>query len=138
MESRLSRILARVREAVDFLCYWIFNLCAIATLIRVLIAEGILLAALSLLTLMIPTLFSSFLSFPLEQIALGMRALSLTGIAGNGISMLLIALFALIPLFFALRYPGGRDTLAERIALFVLALMLPVALYGILNPGKRV
>ena len=37
MESRLSRILARVREAVDFLCYWIFNLCAIATLIRVLI-----------------------------------------------------------------------------------------------------
>ena len=105
------------------------------TLIRVLIAEGILLAALSLLTLMIPTLFSSFLSFPLEQIALGMRALSLTGIAGNGIAMLLIALFALIPLFFALRYPGGRDTLSERIALFVLALMLPVALYGILNPG---
>ena len=105
------------------------------TLIRVLIAEGILLAALSLLTLMIPTLFSSFLSFPLEQIALGMRALSLSGIAGNGIAMLLIALFALIPLFFALRYPGGRDTLAERIALFVLALMLPVALYGILNPG---
>jgi len=105
------------------------------TLIRILIAEGVLLAALSLLTLMIPTLFSSLLSFPLEQIALGMRSLSLTGTAGNGIAMLLIALSALIPVFFALRYPGGRETLAERIALFVLALMLPVALYGILNPG---
>lgn len=105
------------------------------TLIRVLIAEGILLAALSLLTLMIPTLFSSLLSFPLEQIALGMRSLSLTGTVGNGVAMLLIALSALIPLFFALRYPGGRETLAERIALFVLALILPVALYGILNPG---
>ena len=105
------------------------------TLIRVLIAEGILLAALSLLTLMIPTLFSSLLSFPLEQIALGMRSLSLTGTVGNGVAMLLIALSALIPLFFALRYPGGQETLAERIALFVLALILPVALYGILNPG---
>jgi hypothetical protein len=36
-ESRLSRTLAKVREALDFLCYWLFNLCAIATLIRGLI-----------------------------------------------------------------------------------------------------
>ena len=33
-ESRLSHMLARVRETVDLLCYWLFNLCAIATLIR--------------------------------------------------------------------------------------------------------
>ena len=105
------------------------------TLIRVLIAEGILLAALSLLTLMIPTLFSSLLSFPLEQVALGLRALSLKGASGNGTAMLLIMLIALIPFFFAVLYPRGRETLAERIALFVLALILPVTLYGILNPG---
>jgi hypothetical protein len=37
MESRLSRTLTKVREALDFLCYWLFNLCAIATLIRGLI-----------------------------------------------------------------------------------------------------
>ncbi len=36
-ENRLSRALTRVREALDFLCYWLFNLCAIATLIRGLI-----------------------------------------------------------------------------------------------------
>ncbi len=36
-ESRLSRALTRVREALDFLCYWLFNICAIATLIRGLI-----------------------------------------------------------------------------------------------------
>ena len=29
--------LTRVREALDFLCYWLFNICAIATLIRGLI-----------------------------------------------------------------------------------------------------
>ena len=37
MESRLSRTLTKVREVLDFLCYWLFNLCAIATLIRGLI-----------------------------------------------------------------------------------------------------
>ena len=37
MESRLSRALTRTREVLDFLCYWLFNLCAIATLIRGLI-----------------------------------------------------------------------------------------------------
>ena len=105
------------------------------TLIRVLIAEGFLLAALSLLTLMIPTLFSSLLSFPMEQIALGLRSLSLKGAGGNGTAMLLIMLIAMIPFFFAVLYPRGRETLAERIALFVLALILPVGLYGILNPG---
>lgn len=36
-ESRLSRTLAKVREALDFLCCWLFNICAIATLIRGLI-----------------------------------------------------------------------------------------------------
>ena len=36
-ESRLSRFLARIRRGVDFVCYWIFNLCAMATLLRALI-----------------------------------------------------------------------------------------------------
>ncbi len=36
-ESRLSHLLAKVREVLDFVCYWLFNLCAIATLIRGLI-----------------------------------------------------------------------------------------------------
>jgi hypothetical protein len=36
-ESRLSKALAKIREGLDFVCYWLFNLCAIATLIRGLI-----------------------------------------------------------------------------------------------------
>ena len=36
-ESRLSKILKKIREVVDFLCYWLFNLCAIAALVRALI-----------------------------------------------------------------------------------------------------
>ena len=33
-ESRLSHALRKVREALDFICYWLFNICAIAALIR--------------------------------------------------------------------------------------------------------
>lgn len=33
-ESRISRILRKIREVLDSICYWLFNLCAIATLIR--------------------------------------------------------------------------------------------------------
>ena len=36
-ENRLSRALAKTRAVLDFVCYWLFNLCAIATLIRGLI-----------------------------------------------------------------------------------------------------
>ena len=33
-ESRLSEALRTIRRGLDFVCYWIFNLCAIATLLR--------------------------------------------------------------------------------------------------------
>ncbi len=36
-ESRLSQALAKVRGVLDLICYWLFNVCAIATLIRGLI-----------------------------------------------------------------------------------------------------
>ena len=37
VEGQVSRALRKVREVLDFLCYWLFNICAIATLIRGLI-----------------------------------------------------------------------------------------------------
>ncbi len=36
-ESRLSQALAKIRGVLDFVCYWLFNICAAATLIRGLI-----------------------------------------------------------------------------------------------------
>lgn len=33
-ESRISHALRKTREVLDFICYWLFNLCAIAALIR--------------------------------------------------------------------------------------------------------
>lgn len=36
-ENHLSRALAKLRSALDFLCCWLFNLCAAATLLRGLI-----------------------------------------------------------------------------------------------------
>ncbi len=36
-ESRLSQVLTKVRGVLDLICYWLFNVCAIATLTRGLI-----------------------------------------------------------------------------------------------------
>ena len=33
-ESRISRALRKLREILDVLCYWLFNLCALATLLH--------------------------------------------------------------------------------------------------------
>ena len=33
-EHRISKLLHKIRQGLDFLCYWLFNLCAIATLIH--------------------------------------------------------------------------------------------------------
>lgn len=33
-ESRISQALRKAREVLDFICYWLFNLCAIAALLR--------------------------------------------------------------------------------------------------------
>ena len=38
-ESRISLVLRKLREALDFICYWLFNLCAIAAMIRGLVIE---------------------------------------------------------------------------------------------------
>ena len=75
------------------------------TLVRVLIAEAVLLAALCVLTLLVPSVFSSMLAFPFEQIALGAGAVSRLGSVGNGFAVALLTGLSLIPLFAAFRYP---------------------------------
>ena len=104
------------------------------TLILLLAAEAVLIAVLALMTKLFPLLFTSVLSFPMEQISAGAKALSGTGAVGNGLAMALIAGISLIPAVFALRYPRGKETLAERITLFVLCAVLLLAFRGMVIP----
>ena len=105
------------------------------TLICILILEAVLLSVLAVLTILIPSLFSSLLAFPFEQVALGIKAVSQTGAFGNGIAFAILTGISLIPLFFALLYRQNKAARAERFALVALSAVLFCGLYGMINPG---
>ena len=96
------------------------------TLILILILEAALIAGLVYLSRQYPAWFTSVWSIPMEQIAGGLKALSGIGAFGNGLALAILAGIALIPVIIALRYPRGRETLAERITLTVLAVVIPI------------
>lgn len=104
------------------------------TLITILICETALLSILVLLINRFPELFSSMLAFPFEQIALGLKALSQTGKAGNGLATALWVGISSLPLIPALRCKGNKDAVKEKIALYVLSCILLLSFYGMVNP----
>ena len=106
------------------------------TLILALILEAALIAGLVYLSRQYPAWFTSVWSIPMEQIAGGLKALSGTGTFGNGLALAILAGIALVPVIFALRYPRGRETLAERITLTVLAVVIPIVLWNMVHPGN--
>lgn len=75
------------------------------------------------------------LTFPLEQIALVLRKLSLSGTIGNMIAIIFYILFCLIPVFafFYLRQRGKREKIDR--FLFLLSAVLFVVVYLMINPG---
>ena len=79
----------------------------------------------------LPNLFTTLAAFPLEQIAVGLRYLSLSGAAGNVIAIVLYVLISLIPLVFLLR----KKRQPEDCFLVLLSLHLFFALYCMINPG---
>ena len=105
------------------------------TLILILILEAALIAGLVYLSRQYPAWFTSVWSIPMEQIAGGLKALSGTGAFGNGLALAILAGIALIPVIFALRYPRGRETLAERITLAVMAPVVLIVLWNMIHPG---
>lgn len=106
------------------------------TLILILILEAALIAGLVYLSRQYPAWFTSVWSIPMEQIAGGLKALSGTGAFGNGLALAILAGIALIPVIFALRYPRGRETLAERITLAVMAPVVLIVLWNMIHPGN--
>lgn len=82
-----------------------------------------------------PEMFPSLLAFPLAQISAGLRALSLSGAAGNTAAWALYLLVSLSPC-------GGLVVLAKKGGLYaedtllgVLSALLLGVLYGMINPG---
>ena len=104
------------------------------TLILILVLEAVLIAGLVVLTRLFPDLFTSVFAFPMEQIAAGLNALADTGAVGNGAALVLLAAVALVPSVFALRTPRGRETLAERITLVILSVVLVVVFLEMIHP----
>lgn len=103
-------------------------------LLLILFVEAALLAAFTVLTKHFPNLFSSMMAFPFEQIAGGLGFLSKAGAVGNGIAAALWVGISAVPAVFALCYKCGKETLPERIALYVLSGVILPALYGMVNP----
>lgn len=97
----------------------------------VLILEAIFCTAFSLFENMVPDMFSTFMAFPFEQIAYGLRLLSLSGSAGNAIAIILYIVVSLIPLLFLLR----KNRHWEDLFLVLLSIQLFLSLYCMINPG---
>ena len=103
-------------------------------LMIMLVCEAALLFILVLLMNRFPGLFSSMMTFPFEQIAIGIKALSQTGRVGNGLAAALWVGISLLPLIPALRYRQNKAAAMEKISLFSLSCVLLLALYGMINP----
>lgn len=99
-----------------------------------LFSEFSVLLALVLLTAEFPSLFSSFLAFPFEQIGMGLRALSLTGRLGNGLALAIWVGLSASPLISVMKHKGNKSCNNESIALALLSVSLLFVLMGMANP----
>lgn len=96
--------------------------------------ELVALMALVLLTIELPSLFSSLLAFPFEQIGAGLRTLSLTGRLGNGLALAICGGVSILPLLLALRHRMEKNYARENAALYGLTVVLFLVFIAIANP----
>ncbi len=100
---------------------------------------GIVFAALMILAWFVagfPTVFSSALAFPFEQLGAGLRALALTGNFGNGLAFALWMALSVLPALFALRHKGEKPFRGENIVLCCTSVVVCVTLFWMANPSK--
>lgn len=97
----------------------------------VLLLEALCCVAFCLFGDAIPNIFTTIIAFPLEQIAYGLRYLSLSGRTGNMVAIILYVILSLIPLLFLLR----KKRHWEDLFLVLLSAHLFLSLYCMINPG---
>ena len=103
------------------------------------ILVGAVFAALMALVLFVdglPTVFSSVMAFPFEQVGAALRALALTGNIGNGFALALCLALSLLPIFSVLRHRGEKDYLCENVVLCCMSIAVFIALFSMANPSK--
>ena len=103
--------------------------------IGLLTAEAILCLALRLLRMPLSGVFSAAMAFPFEQIGLGLRALSLSGVMGNSIAIVVYACVGLLPVAVLPLWRKKRGLRAEDWLLALLSAVLFAVLYLMINPG---
>ncbi|NLU52051.1 MAG: hypothetical protein GXX10_04195 [Clostridiaceae bacterium] len=79
--------------------------------------------------------YSAVISFPFEQIGLGLRKLSLSGDTGNIAAIVLYSAICLIPLVLLLIFKKSRKLYPEDALLALLSPMLFGVMYLMINPG---
>ena len=83
-------------------------------------------------------LIASVIAFPLEQIGLGLRALSLSGGPGNVAAIVLYAAICLLPAALLLAFARKRPLRAEDALLGLASAVLFAVLYFMINPATAV
>lgn len=96
--------------------------------------EGVVCIAYVLLGQTLPDLFGTAVSFPFQQIGLGLRLLSLSGTAGNVAAIILYAAVCLLPAGYLLCISKKRGLHGEDYLLLLLSLVLFPVLYLLVNP----
>ena len=97
--------------------------------------EALLCVLLTVLKTPVGDAFVNVVAFPFEQIGAGLRALSLSGAAGNVFAFLLYIAICLLPVGGMLLIKRKRDILPEDGLLLVLSMMLFAVIYLLINPG---
>ena len=104
-------------------------------LYAVLAAAVVLCLAAQLGDAALPGIFTAVSAFPFEQIGLGLRALSLSGSAGNAAALALYGMVCLLPACTLLLIRRRRGLCPEDALLPVLSAVLFPVLYWMINPG---
>ena len=84
----------------------------------------------------LPTVFSSVMAFPFEQVGAALRALALTGNIGNGFALALCIALSFLPILSVLRHRGEKDYLSENIVLCCMSIAVFITLFSMANPSK--
>lgn len=106
--------------------------------ITLLSCEAALCVLLSFVWSMLPGVFTTVLAFPYEQIALGLRLMSLRGGAANTAAIVLYVVVCLLPLLILLLIRRKRQLAGCDVLLGILSPVLFAVLYLMINPGLYV
>lgn len=98
-------------------------------------AEAVLFTVLYIFQVSFSGAFSELMAFPFQQLGMGLRALSLSGAAGNIFAIMIYASISLAPLTVLLRRGLKKRLFGGDALLVLLSALLFAVLYLMVNPG---